>query len=87
MIEKREKNYMQFHLSYENPLIAGSPGYWLQKLPKDQFVRISDTLIVPVSELPKIRGNEYIYRGRKIPLSFRFAAGSGDEMTDWPDGL
>ncbi len=74
MIERKEGNYVQFYLNYGSWLLPGTLPGWITKLPHEKFVRVSDTLIVPASELPKITGDQYEYKGRKIQLTFCFAA-------------
>ena len=86
LIERMRGSYVQFHLKYGNWLIAGHLTGWIQKLPEDKFIRISDTLIVPASELSKITNNEYVFKGRRIKLTYRFAIAARREMErigDW----
>jgi DNA-binding LytR/AlgR family response regulator len=78
-------SYVQFHLKYGNRLIPGHLNGWIQKLPEDTFIRISDTLIVPASELSKIQNNEYVFKGRSIKLTYRFAIAARREMERMED--
>ncbi len=76
MIERKEGSYVRFYLKYGTWLLPGSIPGWLKKLPEESFVRVSDQLIVPASALSCITGDQYDYKGRSIPLTFRFAAGA-----------
>ncbi|MES2328200.1 MAG: hypothetical protein V4539_01270 [Bacteroidota bacterium] len=87
MIERMEKAYVQFHLKYADPLIPGSIPGWIQKLPADRFIRVSDTLILPVETAKTIQTDKYEFKGRPIQLTYRFAAGARKEMKTWPEGL
>lgn len=87
LIERLEKNYTRFFLSYGPQFLPGTLPLWLSKLPEDRFIRVSDNLIVPVEEVSKITGEEYIHKGRPIMLTFRFANAARNEMEYWPDGL
>jgi DNA-binding LytR/AlgR family response regulator len=87
MIERMEKNYAKFFLVNDEQFLPGSLPGWLAKLPNDRFIRVSDNLIVPAEEAFKIGSDEYVYKGRKIKLTFRFANAARNEMEHWPDGL
>lgn len=87
LIERKEKNYLKFYLGYANPLIPGSLVQWLQKIPEGRFIRVSDNLIIPVSKLYMVNGDEYKFKERVIPLSFRFLGVARNERNHWPDGL
>jgi len=87
MIERLEKNYTRFFFSYGTQYIPGTLPGWLSKLPSDRFTRVSDNLIIPTEESFKITGDEYEYKGRKMPLTFRFANVARNERDHWPDGL
>lgn len=86
MIERLEKNYCRFFLSNGSPFLPGTLPGWLVKLPADKFKRVSDTLILPVSETVNIPTDEYVYRGRKIQLTYRFTNAT-NEIEHWPEGL
>ncbi|MES2329269.1 MAG: LytTR family transcriptional regulator DNA-binding domain-containing protein [Bacteroidota bacterium] len=87
LIERKQGNYVQFYLTHGSWLLPGTLPSWLCKLPTEQFTRVSDTLIVPISEMQKITGDEFEYKGRTIKLTFRFASPANREMQNWPDGL
>lgn len=87
MIERREKGYVQFHLKYGSPLLPGSIPGWMQKLPGEKFIRVSDTLILPAETAKTIQSDKYEFNGRPIQLTYRFAASAKKEMENWPDGL
>ncbi len=80
MIERMQGSYVQFYLNYGTPLMPGTLPGWIEKLPKDEFIRISDTLILPAQEVKKISGDQYEFKGRKIQLTFRFASGARNEI-------
>jgi DNA-binding LytR/AlgR family response regulator len=87
MIERMEKNYCRFFLSYGSPFLPGTLPGWIAKLPEDKFIRVSDTLILPMEEAVRVTGDEFAYKGRHIRLTFRFAGAARNEMAHWPDGL
>ncbi|MES2331168.1 MAG: LytTR family transcriptional regulator DNA-binding domain-containing protein [Bacteroidota bacterium] len=87
MVERMEKAYVKFHLSYGAPLIPGTIPGWRNKLPEDRFIRVSDNLILPVEKVVGITEDRYVYKQREIVLTFRFAGGARNEMEHWPDGL
>lgn len=80
MIERKEGSYVHFYLTYGSWLIPGSIPGWLKQLPADRFIRVSDQLILPARKAKEITGDEYGYKGRKIQLTFRFAAGARNEF-------
>ncbi len=87
MIERMEKNYCRFFLSYGSPFLPGTLPGWIAKLPDDKFIRVSDTLILPIEEVQWITCDEYVFKERLIHLTFRFASSARNEMEHWPDGL
>ncbi|MEO8174861.1 MAG: hypothetical protein ABI581_17315 [Sediminibacterium sp.] len=86
MIERMEKNYCRFFLSYADPFLPGTLPGWIAKLPEDKFRRVSDTMILPVAEANTITKDEYVHRSRVIQLTYRFANAT-KEIERWPDGL
>ncbi|NCI51331.1 LytTR family transcriptional regulator [Sediminibacterium roseum] len=52
----------------------------MQLLPGDQFMRVADQLILPVGKMHEIKGSSYYHKGRKIHLTFRYAAQARQEM-------
>lgn len=90
MIERMRLHYVRLWTKDFSLLINGTLSQLLRQLPEDQFVRASDTLVLPRLEMGKIEGDSYMFRGRAIPLTFRFAAMLRKEMeqqsnwSDWP---
>lgn len=80
MIEAKRGNYVVLHLESGEQLMPGNIAGWMRLLPPDRFIRISDRLIIPASELPKVTGNFFEFKGRVIRLSFRFASSARKEM-------
>jgi DNA-binding LytR/AlgR family response regulator len=87
MIERKEGSYLRFFMNYGSWLLPGTLPGWLAKLPEDKFIRVSDTLILPIEQAVTVTSDAYEYRGRSIPLTFRFANSARNEMEHWPDGL
>ncbi len=87
LVESMKGNYVKLHTSQEAFLIPGWIAGMMDKLPADRFVRISDGLIVPVSEVPMVKEDEYVYKGKIFKLTFRFSATARREMYNWPEGL
>jgi len=79
MVEKKEQ-YAEVFTSAGSILFRGSVGKFRQRLPMDRFIRISDTLIIPASEMAGIKENRYTYKGREIPLTFEFSKEARQEM-------
>ncbi len=80
MIERLEKNYCRFCLRYGASFIPGSLPGWLAKLPATRFIRVSDTLVLPTEIAGWVTGSIYEYKGRSIPLTFRFTELARNEM-------
>jgi hypothetical protein len=76
LVEGKVGSYVQFFLKRRKPVVTGITGILgARKLPADdKFVRIADGLIVPATEIIKVKSNKYTFKGRQIRLSFRFAA-------------
>lgn len=87
LVESMKGNYVKLHSKRETLLIPGWLASMMDKLPPDKFIRVSDGLIVPVSEISKIKEDEYEFRGKVFKLTFRFASGARKEMENWPEGL
>ncbi len=87
LVEGKVGSYVQFFLKEGSQLLPGSLASWVRRLPADRFVRISDGLIVPATEIIKVKSNKYTFKDRQIRLSFRFASRAKKEMEHWPEGL
>lgn len=90
LIERLEMSYLKIWTRFTSFMISSTLNELLRQLPEHKFIRVSDTLILPVSQVNKIEGDSYVFRGRSIPLTFRFAAGARKEMeqqsnwASWP---
>lgn len=87
LIERMKLSYIRIYTRYTSLLISGSLPAILEKLPKGRFIRVSDTLILPVEHLKQIKDKTYAFRGREIALTFRFANGARKEMESMEIGL
>lgn len=82
MIERLQMGYLKFYTANTEMLISGAITQWMTQLPEGAFVRVSDTLILPTSEAKKVHGKEYVFRNRKIELTFRFAKSARKELEE-----
>jgi DNA-binding LytR/AlgR family response regulator len=82
MVERHEKGYVTLHTTPAKYMLYGSLQHWLNKLPQDKFIRISDQLILPSYIARLVNSNEYTYKGRKIELTFRFAEKARKELKE-----
>lgn len=80
LVEKKPGSYVLIATRKCNYLVSGTLQSWLRKLPMDRFVRPCDSLVVPMTELPKFTGDVYVFRGREIRLTFRMAKKAKREM-------
>lgn len=87
LVERMLGSYIRLHTKQTPYLLPGSLAGMMDRLPEDRFIRVSDGLIVPAAEMPKINGDEYEFKGKKHRLTFRFAASARREMESWPHGL
>jgi len=80
---ERKVGYVLICTTGANFLVAGSINQVLNRLPKGRFKRVADAIILPAKEASRLTGNTYCFRGREIPLTFRFAkAGRLEEMEE-----
>lgn len=80
LIEKKSGSFVLIYCKHNNFLVSGNLSTWLQRLPKDRFVRPCDNLIVPVKEISRLTGDIFLFRGREIRMTFRFASLARMEM-------
>lgn len=85
LIERMRMSYVRIYTTDTVYLVSGTLTGWIQRLPADKFVRVSDTLVLPIEEVKKINGSEYDYKGRIITLTFRFAKQAKKEMSRQDD--
>lgn len=86
MIERLRMSYVKLVTRYTTMILNGSLAGWLRLLPENEFVRVSDTLVLPVREESRIHDDEYEHRGRRIRLTYRFRANDrklAEKHTDW----
>ncbi|MES2373442.1 MAG: LytTR family transcriptional regulator DNA-binding domain-containing protein [Bacteroidota bacterium] len=86
MIERMQMNYVKIWAHHVSMLVPGTLTQWLSKLPQGQFIRVSDTLVLPLKAAMEISSDEYVFRGRNIQLTYRFASAARKEMelqTNW----
>ncbi len=90
MIERMQMGYVKIWTRFTFFLVSTTLNQLLRQVPEGRFIRVSDTLILPLSEARTIEGDSYTYRGREILLTFRFAAAARKEMqqaanwSSWP---
>jgi hypothetical protein len=72
LVEKKDGMYVLICTVEGNFLMLGGIRSWLERLPKDRFVRIADDLIVPKDQEHKVNIDTYEFKGRQIALTFRF---------------
>lgn len=90
LVERLQMSYVKIWTRYTFFLVSGTLTRLLTQLPQGRFIRVSDTLILPLQQARTIDGDTYVFRGRSIPLTFRFAASARKEMeqqsnwVNWP---
>lgn len=90
MLERMEMSYVKIWTRYTTMLVGGTLNQLLEQLPQGRFIRVSDTLILPLQQAIAIEDDSYTFRGRVIPLTYRFAASARKEMeqqsnwSSWP---
>jgi DNA-binding LytR/AlgR family response regulator len=80
LVERMQGSYIKMHTRVGAFLLPGSLAAFIEKLPDNLFVRVSDGLILPVAEVSRINNKEYEFKGRKFKLTFRFAAAARKEI-------
>jgi DNA-binding LytR/AlgR family response regulator len=83
LVELMQGSYVKLHSKSGRFLLPGSISGFMEKLPPDLFIRISDGLIVPVRESQNVKDKVYEYKDKKYKLTFRFAAAAKQEIEDW----
>ncbi|MES2329934.1 MAG: hypothetical protein V4539_10050 [Bacteroidota bacterium] len=87
LVELVKGKSIKLHTVVGSFILPGPISVMMDRLPEDLFIRISDGLIIPASEFPKVSGNEYEWKGKLFKLTRRFAAAERREMEIWPHGL
>ena len=83
LVERMLGSYIRMDSKHGCFLLPGSLASFMLRLPEDRFIRISDGLIIPTTELPRVNGDEFEHRNKKHKLTFRFAAAARKEMENW----
>lgn len=83
LVERMLGSYIRMDSKHGCFLLPGSLASFMQRLSEDQFIRISDCLIIPIAELQRVNGDEFEFKNKKHKLTFRFAALARREMENW----
>lgn len=83
LIERLKMSYIKIYTRYTSLLISGSLPSIMEKLPEGRFIRVSDTLILPLEQVKQITDKTYTFRGREIGLTFRFARVQEKKWNQW----
>lgn len=69
---KPNSSYVMLHTTKGKYLVKETVETMLDKLPMEDFVRISDELVIPTSNRELVHNDSYFFEGNIIPLTYRY---------------